>query len=339
MGFGENPLRTMDLRILMGACIGSSLVLTQLIVIPASLFFRGYIASDYLITGLICSVLVSAVIIAVICYFVRHLRNAERVLLASRDKAETANRAKSMFLANMSHELRTPLNAILGFSEMIETGNRADDHTKYAGYIHESGRHLLAIINDLLDLSRVDAGKLKMYESEVDLAEVANSCLRLVRSRAGQAGIELAVKLDGELPRLYADKRLLKQILLNLLSNSIKFTPESGRVTLSCCLGGDGGVCFSVVDTGAGMEPDDIDKAFAPFVQLENGTARKHGGAGLGLSLVKSFVELHGGSVKATSAVGKGMSVTLHFPPGRSRSEQPLTPTRSDLSKLEPLPL
>jgi PAS domain S-box-containing protein len=250
----------------------------------------------------------------------------EDALDAARVQAESANRAKSMFLANMSHELRTPLNAILGFSEIIAgelLGPAGAAHYRdYGRDIHDSGRHLLGIINDILDLSRIEVGQLKIEEGPIDLGEIAAACLRMVRDRAASAQIVLESDVAADIPLLHADERLCRQILINLLSNAIKFTPEGGRVRLSARRNADGGVSLVVADTGIGMPAEDIPKALQPFVQLDSALARRYEGTGLGLSLTNAFVRLHGGTLDFASAPGVGTTVTVRFPPSRAMPAQ-----------------
>ncbi|MCH8092635.1 MAG: PAS-domain containing protein [Proteobacteria bacterium] len=242
-------------------------------------------------------------------------------LSIARDEAEAANRAKSEFLTLMSHELRTPLNAIIGFSEIIK-GEMfgpvgTDRYRDYAGDVHESGRHLLALINDILDLSKIEAGKLELDESDVDVAEVIHSCLRLVRERAGNGGVRLVTEIPEDLPALRFDERKLKQILINLLSNAVKFTPAGGTVTVKAWFRADSGYVFQVIDTGIGIAIEDIPKALTSFGRIDSKLARKYEGTGLGLPLTKSLVELSSGSMDLQSEVGIGTTVTVRFPKER----------------------
>jgi PAS domain S-box-containing protein len=248
-------------------------------------------------------------------------RATERKLRTAMERAEAASRAKSEFLANMSHELRTPLNAIIGFSEVMRGelfgafGNSR--YLEYAADIHDSGMHLLTMINDILDLSRAEAGELTLNDQEVDLRIAALAAARLVRDRAAAAALTVSVELEEDLPRLRADERMVKQMLINLLSNAVKFTPDAGRITVTARLEANGGLALMVRDTGVGMAPEDIPVALTPFRQIESLLTRKHGGTGLGLPLVKSLVELHGGKLGIESQPGTGTAVTLRFPPAR----------------------
>lgn len=236
-----------------------------------------------------------------------------------------ANRAKTEFLANMSHELRTPLNAVIGFSEVLKNrlfgplGN--ERYAEYAADIHASGAHLLRIINDILDLSKIEAGQMKLNEGNVDLDQAINAAARIVHERARMAELNFATEVAENLPGLLADERAIKQILINLLSNAIKFTPAGGSVTVSAEFDQEM-LALSVRDTGLGMDPADIPKALEPFAQLDGSLARRHEGTGLGLPLVKSLVELHGGELSFDTAPGQGTTVWIRFPRERTIMRQ-----------------
>ncbi|MBL9036072.1 MAG: PAS domain S-box protein [Rhodospirillaceae bacterium] len=251
----------------------------------------------------------------------RELRDASRA-------AEVANRAKSEFLANMSHELRTPLNAIIGFSEVIEgqvLGESIARDRDYAREIHRAGLHLLEIINDILDLSKIEAGRLELHEAPVDVAQLIDSCLRLVKERAERGGVTVTAELAACLPILVADEVKLKQILINLLSNGIKFTPIGGRASISAHPH-DGGLLITVRDTGIGMKKEDIPKAMAVFGQVDSGIARLHEGTGLGLPLSRKLAELHQAEFSIESAPGAGTTVSILFPRHRLGTGMVATP-------------
>ncbi len=243
-------------------------------------------------------------------------------LRGAHDRAERANRAKSEFLANMSHELRTPLNAIIGFSEMIkdQTGGPVgnDRYREYAKDINDSGRHLLDLINDILDLSKIESGSEELHEEDIVIPEVIGTILTLVKGRAHDDRIEVELDAGDELPGLRADCRKFKQILVNLLSNAIKFTPEGGKVSLRIWCHEDSGYVFQVIDTGIGIRLEDIPKALAPFQQVDADLNRRFEGSGLGLPLTKALVELHGGVLDLQSQVDVGTSVTVRFPAERT---------------------
>ena len=248
-------------------------------------------------------------------------KQAEEELIRARDAAEFANRAKTEFLANMSHELRTPLNAILGFSEVIENEMFGPIGVKrYLEYVHDihvSGELLLELINDVLDLAKLEAGKLALHESEIAIAKVVEQCLTLLRGRAETARVKLAQEVPAGLPALRADARALKQVLLNLLSNAVKFTPEGGTVRVRAALTARGTLRLAVSDTGIVMSAEDIKVALTPFGQVDSQIARKHEGTGLGLPITRSLVRLHGGEFAIESAPGKGTTITAEFPAER----------------------
>ncbi len=239
--------------------------------------------------------------------------------LAARQVAETSNRMKSEFLANMSHELRTPLNAILGFSEVIskETfGPGLPRYRDYAGDIHGAGSHLLSLINDILDLSKAEAGKLELRPEDVDMNGLIHEAVRLMRGRAAEHDQRLTINL-APLPPMMLDRLRVKQVLLNLLSNAIKFTPDGGSVTVEAACDANGDVTICVRDTGIGIAADQLAMVFEPFQQIESSMSRKYQGTGLGLSLVKSLMELHGGSVRIESKLQTGTAIFITFPAAR----------------------
>jgi signal transduction histidine kinase len=249
-------------------------------------------------------------------------KNVEVDLRRAKEEAELASRSKTEFLANMSHELRTPLNAIIGFSDILAGATFGPlGDPRYGGYvrdIRDSGLHLLNLINDVLDVSKVEFGKVELLEETVDPQTVIDACMRLMRDRADAAGVRLVQPPPGPLPTLQADSRRLKQILLNLLSNAVKFTPPGGRVTLSVRADGTG-LRVMIEDTGIGIDPADLDKALRPFGQIDSRLARKYQGSGLGLPLTKSMTELHGGRLQLASTPGRGTTATVWLPPERLR--------------------
>jgi signal transduction histidine kinase len=267
-------------------------------------------------------------------FLVRQLRVREAMeheLIRAKNKAEAASRAKSEFLANMSHELRTPLNAIIGFAEIINRrtfGPGSEKYPEYAGDIYNSGTHLLGLINDILNLSKLEAGKFQLQEQDVDLERTIEACMNLIDGQARQSNIRLSVTLDPEALYIRADEQRLRQILINLLSNAVKFTPEGGSVNVKSARR-NGGLAISIRDTGIGMAPENIPKALAPFDQIERKVRRKQEGTGLGLPLAKQLVELHGGTFKIESAVDVGTTVTFLLPPSRMIASQPTASARA----------
>ncbi len=239
----------------------------------------------------------------------------------ARDQAEAANRAKSEFLANMSHELRTPLNAIIGFSEIIQSETFGPvgsvKYRSYAEDINESGQHLLSLINDILDLSKVESGLDELYEEDIEIPALIESVLRLVRQRGEDGGLALDLDFPDDLPLLRGDERKLKQILANLMTNAIKFTGAGGKVTLRVRCRADSGFVFRIIDTGIGIAAEDIPKALSRFGQVDGDLNRQYEGTGLGLPLTKALVELHGGCFDLQSQAGIGTAATVCFPATR----------------------
>ncbi len=245
------------------------------------------------------------------------LRRNQETLIAAKDAAEAANRAKSEFLANMSHELRTPLNAIIGFSTIMREGlfgALPGKYTEYAGMVCDSGTHLLAIINDILDLAKAETNGLELREEDVDIARVVALSSTIVREMADKVGVNYNVTMAEVLPHVRADSGKLRQILINLLGNAVKFTPSGGNVTLSADSGPDGVLQFRIADTGIGIPADKMEVAMAPFGQVDSRLARRFEGTGLGLPLTKRLVEMHGGTFHLASEPGKGTIVTVRLP-------------------------
>jgi PAS domain S-box-containing protein len=246
---------------------------------------------------------------------------AEQSLREAKAEAEGASRTKGEFLAVISHELRTPLNAIIGFSDVISREILGPIGTvkyrEYAGDILTAGRHLLGLINNILDMSKIEARKMELAEEVVELDQLAEGCIKILGPQAAVGGVRLSLDLAADLPRLRADAMRLKQIVLNLLSNAVKFTPAGGRVTLSARRAAAGAIEIAVADTGIGMNDSEIDLALQPFRQIESAMARKHEGTGLGLPLVKAFTELHGGAFELSSVHGEGTVARVTLPASR----------------------
>jgi PAS domain S-box-containing protein len=252
---------------------------------------------------------------------ITELRRRETGLLAAKEMAEMSSRAKTEFLANMSHELRTPLNAIIGFSEVMHMELLgpigSQQYHGYVGDIHDSARHLLGLINDILDVAKIEAGRAELSESAIDVRAVFDAATRLIRERALRAELQLVSYVQPNLPQLIADERKLKQILINLLSNSVKFTPAGGTVRMAAEIGDNGDLVLTVADTGIGIAAGDIDKVMEPFGQVDTSINRKHRGTGLGLPLTRGLVELHGGTFHLASQPGVGTTITIRLPARR----------------------
>ena len=250
---------------------------------------------------------------------------AHEALRLAKEEAEAANQAKSGFLATMSHELRTPLNAIIGFSEMMlrevlgSLGN--EQYRAYVGDIHASGAHLLQIINDILDLSKAESGKIELAEDVFDLRDIMRSVSQLTVARIEKAELTQEIDLADNLPPISGDERKTKQVLLNLITNSIKFTPAGGRITVTGRFDPEDGLAVTVSDTGIGIPEGDLERVLKPFEQVDSSLSRQHQGTGLGLPLVKAIMEMHGGSLRLKSTLGAGTAVTVVFPPDRALLE------------------
>jgi signal transduction histidine kinase len=242
-------------------------------------------------------------------------------LRAAKEAAEAASRSKTEFLANVSHELRTPLNAIIGFSELMLNGARGPiGNADYRGYlkdIFDAGTDLLRLINEILDLSKAEAGKLELLEDTVDVENVIQTVTRLVGPKADTAGLSLTTDLPEPSPLLFCDRLKLKQILLNLLSNAVKFTEPGGKIEISMGIEPERGLFIAVQDSGIGIARADIPRVLQPFVQVDSALSRTHNGTGLGLPLAAAMIELHGGKLVIESEPGRGTTVSAFFPAAR----------------------
>jgi two-component system, cell cycle sensor histidine kinase PleC len=303
------------------------------------------VAINYLFTGSVHGYVLAGLALTALCYFgllanrlytsnlatlearaekdalIGELEQAKAKSDEARRYAEAANIAKSRFLAQMSHELRTPLNAILGFSEVMKNelfgAHTVRAYKDYANDIHNSGVHLLGLINEILDLSRIEAGRYELNEESVSLVQIAEECRHLLKLRASNRGITIHDMFEPDMPRLWADERAVRQICLNLLSNAIKFTPQGGEVWLKVGWTATGGQYFSVRDNGPGIPESEIPIVLDSFGQGSNAIKSAEQGAGLGLPIVKSLVELHGGTFSLRSKLREGTEVVVTFPPER----------------------
>lgn len=274
---------------------------------------------------------------------IAELEEQKSVSDEARRRAEAANSAKSRFLATMSHELRTPLNAILGFSEVMHTEmfGPLDNpkYREYAGNILDSGKHLLHLINEILDLTRIESGRYELHEEPVRLAEIIDECHRLLKLRSDSKGIEIVEEAEPGLPIVWVDRRAMRQICLNLMSNALKFTPKGGRVTLSVGHTPDGGQFLSVRDTGPGIPADEIPKVLQAFGQGALAHQTAEGGAGLGLAIVQNLIELHGGSLVLQSELRKGTDAKVIVPAFRvMHAMEPLQPLGHETHRLKGMP-
>jgi signal transduction histidine kinase len=249
---------------------------------------------------------------------------AEAKMVQARAQAELANRAKTDFLANMSHELRTPLNAIIGFSEILSGEHLGPlnngRYLEYSHDIHSSGQHLLSIINDVLDMSKIEAGKLEITDEEIQVRALLNGSVRMVRERARKQSVDVVCNLAEADHVIIADERAMKQCLLNLLSNAIKFSAEEAKVTVEAAILADGRSVLTIADEGIGMSQQELERALQPFGQAQTSTTRTYGGTGLGLPITRGLVEAHGGVLSIASAPGQGTRVSIILPAQRTRS-------------------
>jgi two-component system, cell cycle sensor histidine kinase PleC len=318
-----------------GGPVGSTIALALIAVAMASLAHLALYFDGAKLTALAFgNIVVETLVVAVplILYSRRVINQLEknrkdlsgmsRRLAFAVEEAEQANKAKSSFLANMSHELRTPLNAILGFSEVMKDQHLGPVHNprylSYAGDIHSSGRHLLAIINDVLDLAKIEAGKMTLDNADrFALAPVLASSVGMLKGLGEKFGVTVHNEIAEDGLTVTAVERMLRQVLINLVGNAIKFTPPGGSVHLTGHMLTDGAYEIAVRDTGVGMSETEITHALTPFGQNENRLARKHDGTGLGLPLAKAMLELHGGSLKLSSVKDQGTTVTLTLPADR----------------------
>lgn len=252
---------------------------------------------------------------------ITELKKAQIALIDAKEEAELASRAKTDFLANMSHELRTPLNSIIGFSELLISTDfdtlGLDSVEEYLSDINRSGRHLLRLISDILDISKIEVGELKLDEEALCLRELSQECLRMINERARRAGTKITNHERPPKVRLFADETRIKQIVLNLLTNAIKFTQSGGEITMGWYLGAEGSLTLRITDTGTGMAEENIRIALEPFGQVANSMTREHEGAGLGLPLCRRLAELHQAQLRIESSVGNGTHVDIIFPPDR----------------------
>ena len=253
----------------------------------------------------------------------------ELALRQARDEANSANRSKSQFLATMSHELRTPLNSIIGFTEIIQTELMGplnnEQYKTYISDIHLSSIHLLQLINDILDLTKAEAGMLELSEEPVDLRSAVEAIVRLCRASIEKAALTVAVDLPEALPQILADERKVRQVLFNLVGNAVKFTPAGGHIAISARVDARAGIEIIVADTGIGIAQGDVERVLEPFVQVDSPLTRQHQGSGLGLPAVKVMMELHGGRLQLTSAIGAGTQATVVFPAARMRERAAAT--------------
>ena len=250
------------------------------------------------------------------------IQAAQEALREAKETAEKANKAKSEFLANMSHELRTPLNSVIGFSSVMEEGIFGplghENYLEYVGAVQDSGKHLLNLVNDILDISKIEAGEMEFEETVVDVDDLIRASAKIVANSADKAEITLNIDVPENTPHLRGDDLRLKQILLNLLANAIKFTPAEGRVSVSACIDQSNAMTWRIIDTGVGISAKDLPRILKPFEQIRGAVAHTHEGTGLGLYLTKSLTEAHEGTLEIESEVGRGTTVIVRFPSERT---------------------
>jgi PAS domain S-box-containing protein len=247
-------------------------------------------------------------------------KNFERQLMVARRAAEASNRAKSEFLANMSHELRTPLNAIMGFAQILRDRWSDPEHAKVAEYSSDillSAQHLYGLISEILDYSKIDSGTVQLVEGPIDVKALCSHCVHMISERANRAGLKLKLDLAERLPALNADERRITQVLLNLATNAVKFTPAGGTVTVAADVEPSGNLVMSVADSGIGISEKDIERVFEPFVQVNRAAHPNQEGAGLGLAICKNLIELHQGRIEVSSKPQRGTTVRVILPASR----------------------
>jgi PAS domain S-box-containing protein len=253
-------------------------------------------------------------------------KNFERQLMVARRAAEASNRAKSEFLANMSHELRTPLNAIMGFAQILRDRWKEPEHGKIAEYSSDiliSAQHLYGLISEILDYSKIDSGTVQLIETPIDVGALCQHCAHMIGERAQRGGLRLKTELASDLPALNGDQRRITQVLLNLATNAVKFTPSGGTVTISAEIDGNSNLVLAVADTGIGISEKDLEHVFEPFVQVNRAAHPQQEGAGLGLAICKNLIELHQGRIEVSSKPGRGTTARVILPQARLIPLQP----------------
>jgi signal transduction histidine kinase len=296
-------------------CIAAAMIFDYVVTILILRDYPGYTPMITFITAACVSIPVTFVLIN--SRF--NLRRARDALAAARDEAVNANRSKTLFFANMSHELRTPLNAIIGYSQLLESDVFAAKRSEYAHLIRDAGQHLLDLVNDLLDISKIEAGKSQFDETDMPLGEIVAECCEIVMPRARAAHLRLTHNIAADLPLVRGDQRAIKQIVLNLLTNAIKFNIDGGSIEAFASVLPSGEIAFGVRDDGIGIAPEDRLHVFEPYGRARHEIARAQEGTGLGLPIVKGLVEAHGGRITLDSELGHGTCVTIYLPAERAR--------------------